>query len=473
MNPADAVRERAFQAVFQHLLEICEGAVAVDAQTRIVWMDDKYRTLLGIDPQHELIGRNIEEIIPSSLLFQVIESGKPMLLDLMPFGGRTFVVSRIPLRDDRGGVIGAIGFVLYDRPQYLKPLVQKFTRLQTDLETAQRELAGARAAKYSLAQFLGTSEPVRDVKRMARRAAQIESTVLLLGETGTGKELIAHAIHAASPRASRPMVAINVAAIPETLTEAEFFGVAPGAYTGAERRGRPGKFEIANGGTLFLDEIGDMPLPLQAKLLRVLQEREIEPLGSNKVIKVDVRIIAATSHDLEDLVARKQFRADLYYRLNVVAITLPPLRRRLADLESIAESILERLCQKYGTPVRELAPSAVAALTSHNWPGNVRELYNVLERACALSDHGILTDQDIVAVLPAAAAAPAAGTPAASVSKAETLADAVAAAERRAIAAALAESHGVKAEAARLLGISRATLYDKLEALGPASGQPT
>ena len=194
-----------------------------------------------------------------------------------------------------------------------------------------------------------------EVKRQARRAALSSSPVLLLGETGTGKELLAHAIHAASARAAGPLVSVNIAAVPDTLLEAEFFGVAPGAYTGADRKGRDGKFKLADGGTLFLDEIGDMPLALQPKLLRALQEGEIEPLGSNKVCRFDARVIAATSRDLAALVREGKFREDLYYRLNVLPIRVPPLRERRADIPALVEVLVEDIALRNGTAPLELS----------------------------------------------------------------------------------------------------------------------
>jgi transcriptional regulator with PAS, ATPase and Fis domain len=247
----------------------------------------------------DFVGHPVGEVVQNTQMDRVIRTGKPILIDLLSNKAGTFVVSRIPLRDDAGQVIGALGIVLFDHPETtLQPLIQKFAHLQRDLDDARRELASQRRTKYTLASFIGSSPPAVEVKRQARRAAASSSPVLLLGETGTGKELLAHAIHAASARAAGPLVSVNIAAVPDTLLEAEFFGVAPGAYTGADRKGRDGKFKLADGGTLFLDEIGDMPLPLQAKLLRALQEGEIEPLGSNKVVPFDARVIAATSRDL-------------------------------------------------------------------------------------------------------------------------------------------------------------------------------
>jgi transcriptional regulator with PAS, ATPase and Fis domain len=285
--------------------------------------------------------------------------------------------------------------------------------------------------------------------------------VLLLGETGSGKELLAHAIHAASARAARPFIGINLAAVPDTLIEAEFFGVAPGAYTGAERRGRDGKFKLADGGTLFLDEVGDMPLAVQAKLLRTLQDQEVEPLGSNQVIKVDVRVIAATSRDLAALVDEGRFRADLYYRLNVLPIRVPSLRERPTDLPALSEALLADIAVRTGMPQRELDAGALQLLAVQPWRGNVRELRNVLEQAAMRTDHVRLDAAAFADVLPPQTGERrAAPTP---------LPRAIAELERHSIRSALEATGGNKVSAARLLGISRATLYEKLAAMKQAS----
>ena len=336
----------------------------------------------------------------------------------------------------------------------LRPLIGKICATARPRCGAQR--SRERRPKYTFASFIGSSPAALEVKRQARRAAQLDTTVLLLGETGTGKELLAHAIHAASRRASNPFVGVNLAAVPETLLESEFFGVAPGAYTGADRKGREGKFKLADGGSLFLDEIGDMPLALQAKLLRALQEQEIEQLGSNKVVKVDVRVIAATSRDLKSLVERGLFREDLYYRLNVLPVRLPPLRGRLSDLEALCEDLLESIARRTGMPLRETTQSAIGALAAHDWRGNVRELRNVLEQATMFTDNVRLTADDFVTILPAAArrdAVPGGVRP---------LPQLVAELERSTIRSALEATRGNKVSAAKLLGISRATLYEKL-----------
>ncbi len=463
---AETVHGQAVTSLFRLFESICDGAITVDADSRIVWINDKYRALLGIAPADDVVGRPVEEVLPNSLMRSIVESGEPMLLDLMQFQDRWFVVTRIPVKEQNGRVIGAVGFVLFDRLNHLGPLVSKFTQLKADLAALQQELGQHRRSKYTFSQIVGSSPAMLEVKRKARRAAQLDTTVLLLGETGTGKELLAHAIHAASARARGPFVAVNMAAVPDTLIEAEFFGVAPGAYTGAERKGRDGKVKLASGGTLFLDEIGELPLHLQAKLLRALQEQEIEPVGSNRLIKVDVRVIAATSRDLKALVDQGRFRADLYFRLAVLPVELPPLRERLADLGALCEVLLEQIAFRLSIPQREMTADAIAALARYDWPGNVRELGNLLERACSMSDSLKLPADDfagLVAVRPTQQAA----------ADVRPLADSVADVERGAIRAALRATGGKKAPAARLLGVSRAKLYEKLARLEISSEIPT
>ena len=463
-NREAAVRGRALRTLLKLFDSLYEGAVAIDRDSRIVWMNDKYKALLGWNGTEPIEGRPIEEVIPNSMMRQVVETGQADLLDIFSVNSRQLVVSRVPLFDDAGEVSGALGIILYDRLQALRPIVSKFQRMQEDLASARRELAAQRRAKYSFSQFVGNSRIVRELKAQARRAAARDVTVLLYGETGTGKELLAHAIHAASPRADRPMVRVNAAAIPEHLLEAELFGTTPGAFTGAAAKARPGKFQLADGGTLFLDEVGDMPLSLQAKLLRVLQEREVEPLGSNTVMSVDVRVIAATSRDLKQMVDQGSFRADLYYRLNVLPLLLPPLRDRLADLGPLCEALLESMSAASGEPLPEITAEAIERLGRHHWPGNVRELGNVLQQAVARDERGPLTAEDFADLLPASSM-PAA-MPASRLGAVLPLRDAVANAEREAIMRALNAAGGVKLHAAKLLGISRAQLYEKLTSLG-------
>ncbi|RRD56602.1 AAA family ATPase [Comamonadaceae bacterium OH2545_COT-014] len=491
---AGGILALAARSMFDLFGSASQGMLLVDRDARVVWINEQYRRFLpalGFAREEDFVGHPVAGVVHNTLMHQVLASGQPILLDLLTNRAGTFVVSRIPLRDEAGAVIGALGIVLFDQPAAnLQPLIAKFARLQDELDAARRELArqrsrpsapGQRQARHSFASFIGSSSAAVAVKRQARRAAQSASPVLLLGETGTGKELLAHAIHAASARADGPLVSVNIAAVPDTLLEAEFFGVAPGAYTGAGSKGRTGKFKLADGGTLFLDEIGDMPPGLQAKLLRALQEGEIEPLGSNQIQPFDARIIAATSRDLPALVRAGRFREDLYYRLNVLPIHVPPLRARRADVPALVEALGDDMAQR-GTPAPELTPAALALLAAQHWRGNIRELRNVLEQAALASDGGLLDAPQLALVLrqsglhelaPAAplppagdtpdAAPPGAAPPDATHALLRPLAEQVAELEQRAIAAALAASGGNKLAAARRLGISRAKLYDRLE----------
>jgi transcriptional regulator with PAS, ATPase and Fis domain len=422
-------REVAMPLLFDHLNAQCEGTIAVNRQARIVWINDKYAEKVGIHDPLSVLGKEIEEVLPASRLREVVQNGQPSMLDLMAFGDEHFVVTRIPLRDEDGTLVGALGFVLFDRARHLQPVMAKYNQLQTQLAATQRELARARRARYTIAGFIGASAAASEVKRQARRAAQLDATVLLRGET------------------------------------------APGAFTGADRRGRAGKFELADGGTLFLDEIGDLPLPLQAKMLRVLQEQEVEPLGSNQVKALNVRVIAATHVDLEAKVAAGQFREDLYYRLNVLALRLPPLRERREDLPALIEHLLDDIASRSGQPPQELAEDALQLLQAQPWPGNVRELRNLLERAQLLSDSGPLGTNALrpllVDPLPAATATTAPiPIPAPEMAEVLPLADSVAAAERQAILSALAACNGNRTQAAERLGIARASLYNKLQVHG-------
>jgi transcriptional regulator with PAS, ATPase and Fis domain len=460
-SEAEHLLKVATESLLGHFADICEGAVIVDRQARVVWMNDSYPKRIGLANPSTAIGQAVESILPSSRMREVVETGHPIMLDIMDIGDESSVVARLPLRNSAGEVIGGIGLILLNDAMSLAPLVSRFNQLKLDFADSQRRLAEARRAKHTLSSIIGASDVCVALKQQARRAAGTRAPVLIQGETGTGKELLAQAIHNASLRADRAFVAVNIAAIPETLLESEFFGTAPGAYTGAERKGLDGKFKLADGGTLFLDEIGDMSGALQAKLLRVLQEGEFEALGSNRLTSVDVRIVAATSRDLKTEIDAGRFRPDLYYRLNVVTLSMPPLRDRLADLPLLCEHMMEALCRKLGLPLREISAEALQRLYQHSWPGNIRELQNVLERALMMSDGDALTLADIEAVLPAPAV-PLTPIGPAGLSLAEAVMDA----EKSAIRKALASCGGNKARTATELGISRTSLYEKLALLG-------
>jgi transcriptional regulator with PAS, ATPase and Fis domain len=453
------VRQLAIRSLFEIVEQSSEGTVIVDKDARIVWMNERYARRYGQPSAKAAVGQEVEKIIPGSLMRQVAQTGEPILLDMLDTPSGPLVVMRLPIHDAAGKVIGAIGFALFDQVTRLAPLVTRFTQIQQELAST-RSLLKARQAKYSFAHFIGTSARSLEVKRHARRAATTDSPVLLLGETGTGKELLAHAIHSASARANKPFVSVNCAAIPENLLEAEFFGTAPGAFTGADRKGRSGKLQLAEGGTLFLDEIGDMPLALQSKLLRVLQEKEFEPVGSNQMLRSDIRLIAATSLDLEDAVADGRFRADLYYRLSVLPIPVPPLRERLDDLPALCDAILEEL----GRGHFDLTVEAFALLGSHAWPGNIRELRNVLERSALLSDEPLLTAAALRTAIGRFSPLPASKV--LNIGGDQDFYSARAAFERQLIEESLAAHHGNVVEAAKRLGLGRSTLYKKMVALG-------
>ncbi|GAB6851861.1 sigma-54-dependent transcriptional regulator [Paraburkholderia kururiensis] len=309
-------------------------------------------------------------------------------------------------------------------------------------------------------QLLGVSEAMRDVQKRIGRAAATNSTVLITGETGTGKEVAARVLHRASARAGGPFVAVNCAAIPDDLLESELFGHARGAFTGAQSD-RAGRFEEAHGGTLFLDEVGDMPLAMQAKLLRVLQERQVTRLGTNRVVTVDVRVVAATHRDLPSMVAAGTFRQDLLFRLDVIPLHMPPLRERVADILPLAEHFLSSASS--GTQRKHLSADAQRLLATFAWPGNVRELANAVERASALAPGQVLTREDFGFLSAAKGGADDAIPP----DLLELpLTQAVARLERALIVHALAASGGNRAEAARKLGISRQSLYTRMTSLG-------
>jgi two-component system, NtrC family, response regulator len=316
--------------------------------------------------------------------------------------------------------------------------------------------------RYRFPSIIGDSAELHGVFEVVKRAAPTVATVLILGESGTGKELIAQAIHEESPRKDKPFIKVNCAALSETLLESELFGHERGSFTGAVGR-KEGRFELANGGTLFLDEIGEISLGLQVKLLRVLQQREFERVGGTQTLKVDVRLVAATNRDLGAAVKAGRFREDLYYRLNVVAVTLPPLRNRKGDIAALVSHFMEKYTKAYGKTVTGLAPGMLNALLSHDWPGNVRELENVVERAIVLSTGETLTSDDLPPALRGArpAANDAGLIPGATMEQIE----------REAILRTLEMVKGSTTKAAEVLGISVRKIQYRLKEYGLTSGQ--
>ncbi len=335
-------------------------------------------------------------------------------------------------------------------------------------ERGRRERAEEQAAylrevverKFQVDEIVGSSPAMKAVFNQIRKVAPSDAAVLITGESGTGKELVARAIHRNSPRAKGPFVTVNCGALAEGVLESELFGHEKGAFTGAVRR-RKGRFELGHSGTLLLDEVGEVPTGTQVKLLRVLQEKTLERVGGEETIRVDVRIIAATNRDLQQQVAEGRFREDLFYRLHVIPIHMPPLRERPGDIVELARFFLSRLCEDRGMPPRELTPDAEELLLSYHWPGNVRELENVMERALVLAEGPRIQSTDLP-VLAAPEAARYISLPEGDPPLTETLQ----ALERQLILRALSRAEGVKVEAARRLGIKESALYYKLEKYG-------
>ena len=450
------------RALVRTLEEVLSGAgewmAVVDAGGIVTMISEEYAEFNGTTVA-EAVGKHVTEVIENTRMHIVAKTGVPEIAERQTIRGREMIVNRIPLRDgDR--IIGAYGRVIFKTVEQLRELASKMNLLESKVRYYEEELTHLRGARYTFASIVGEGPAASAAKAEAERASRTDSTVLLRGETGTGKELFAHAIHAAGARRAGPFIKLNCAAVPAELLESELFGYEEGAFTGARRGGKPGKFELASGGTLFLDEIGDMPLPMQAKLLRALQEREVDRLGGTASRRVDLRLISATSRNLEELVGQGAFRADLYYRVNVIPIRVPPLRERLEDLRAISEAFLAGLAADTGEPKKRVSAELLEILRAHPWPGNVRELQNVLERAVAMSRGEVLLPEQIPAHLlrdaPGARKELAPGS----------LASARAGAERAAIVAALGTAGGNRSKAAAMLRIHRVKLYEKMKRLG-------
>ena len=389
------------RALVRTLEEVLAGAgewmVVVDANGIVTMISEEYAEFNGTTVA-EAVGKHVTEVIENTRMHVVAKTGVAEIGERQTIHGRSLIVNRIPLKDgDR--VIGAYGRVVFKTVEQLRELASKMNLLESKVKYYEEELTHLRGARYTFGSIVGAGAAITAAKEEAERASRTDSTVLLRGETGTGKELFAHAIHAAGSRRAGPFIKLNCAAVPAELLESELFGYEEGAFTGARRGGKPGKFELAAGGTLFLDEIGDMPLPMQAKLLRVLQEKEVDRVGGTGSRRVDLRLIAATGRNLEEMVGQGTFRADLYYRVNVIPIRIPPLREHPEDLGAIAEAFLARLSADTGEPNRRLSAEVLDILRAYPWPGNVRELQNGLERAVAMSPREVLRPEHFPAHL--------------------------------------------------------------------------
>ncbi|WP_018923536.1 sigma 54-interacting transcriptional regulator [Salsuginibacillus kocurii] len=456
---------KAFSSSSKHNAEILsvvletayEGVAVVDADANIQKMNEAYRNFLGIKPDEDVNGRSVTEVIENTQLHKTVETGIPERGKTQIIQGQKMIVHRIPIWKDNH-VIGAIGMLIFEGVTDLYRILENATQIQTAASPAKEIVAsGQNRKKYTFENMIGESSALQVSKSKARKAAQTKATVLITGESGTGKEMFAQSIHNMSKREEASFVSINCAAIPEQLLEAELFGYEEGAFTGAKKGGQPGKFEIANGGTLFLDEIGDMPLQMQTKMLRVLEEEEVVRVGGSHFIPLDVRIIAATNQDLAEKIKSGEFREDLYYRLHVIRIQIPPLRNRKADIPDLIEYHVQTAAKKHQVSPKLLEKKAMSALMSYEWPGNIRELVNVVEQLLTLVDTDKIRHQDLPDYLQAHENSIEAGTNLPPIKKERGEH------EKAVIEAALAEAEGNKTKAAKQLGIHRTTLYKKIK----------
>lgn len=440
----------------REILELLyDGVIMIDHQGIITMMNQTYCEFLGVKVE-DVIGKHVTQVIENTRMHIVIKTGQSEIGSFMQVRNKNIIVMRSPIWKD-GRVVGAIGKVLYTDINELKTLVQRLNVAESKLDFYKQELKKVRGAKYSFDQIIGEHEQMKEVKALAIKVAGSRSTVLIRGESGTGKELFAHAIHEASKRSDGPLVCLNCAAIPANLLEAELFGFEEGAFTGAKRGGKSGKIEQAHGGTLFLDEVGDMPLNMQVKLLRVIQEKEVSRIGSTQINQVDIRLISATNRPLEEMVEKGEFREDLYYRLNVFNIWIPPLRERGLDIMTTAHLILGKLNNELGKSISGFHPDVEELFLRYHWAGNVRELQNVIERALHIADNGprICLEHLPPYLLDHVES----HTHVTSFSLEEEIKKA----EITAITRALKASEGNRSHAADLLGIHRASLYRKME----------
>lgn len=437
-----------------------ESLILVDKDGIVRYVSRSAAEFYQVDDQ-QIVGSHILKLNPESRLPDVIKSGHAEVGSVLRMKGKERIIARIPLRDSQGNIMGAFAKLVFWHTDRLKELVRQTEVLEERLTYYEKELQNLYSSRYNLQLVVGESPPIQDAKLVATQAAQSDLSLLITGETGTGKDLIAHSVHRMSARHDKPFVKVNCGAIPQELFESELFGYQAGAFTGASQKGKPGKFELADGGTIFLDEIGEMPLVMQVKLLRVIQEQEVERLGATSPLKLSFRVIAATNRDLKAMMKTGAFRQDLYYRLNIFHLHTPALREIRQDIPRLAYHILSGLrTGKRSLPAR-ISPEAMQRLAAYDWPGNVRELKNALERAAAVAGGDTLR----VEHLPPdfldnfTQAPPEEGPP-------PPLKLAKAEAEKRAIERALKFTGGNRTLAAELLGIHRTGVHQKMKKYG-------
>lgn len=446
--------------LFEGLIENPHTAyVIIDRKGMITLMNKTMMSALKLHREN-VIGKYILDVVPDSKLPEIISTGRTDKADICAIlPGRDVIVDRMPIIKD-GEIIGAIAHSVIMDMAEVKHLIQRLQETQQELNIYKDEICSIYKAKWQFNNLIGNNLEFFNIVTMAQQFSQTSSTLLITGESGTGKELFAQSIHNASPRSAGPFIRINCAALPENLLESELFGYAEGAFTGAKKGGKPGKFELANGGTIFLDEIGDMPMNMQTKLLSVLQERVIERVGGTTPIQINARVIAATNRDLEDMVAKHEFRDDLYYRLNVVQLKLPPLRKRMDDLPMLVSNLIIKLNKKLGTSVDRVTAEAMELLQNYSWPGNIRELENLLERAINLAHmnfHDSIQPADFPSLYDSKPVQNSLY-----IDESKTLTEKIDDIEKELIIQTLEKTNDNKSQAAKLLGIHSSALYRKL-----------
>lgn len=430
------------------------GVIVADHKGVVIYINETYAKFLEIDPQSQ-IGKHASELGVNSRLHIVARTGQAEINYPHQLKDRGYLVQRIPIKE-KGKLIAVLGLVLFDSASTASNLAEQVSIMESKLNLYENELLSLRSSRYTVDSIVGVSSSITALKRHILKAAATTLPVIITGESGTGKELLAQAIHHASSRRPFPLVRVNCAAIPKDLFESELFGYERGAFTGARQRGKPGKFELAHHGSMFLDEIGDLPLEMQPKLLRVLEEKEFERIGGNRIIKADFRLLAATNHDLEQMLNDKVFREDLFYRLNVVALPIPPLRERKEDILPIAHHLIEQIRNDAGIGPVQLSSDTKAVLLEYDWPGNVREMSNVLERAVFFIENDTIRATDLPPYLYRQGANPAP-------SSEKSLKYVQDEAEIDAIRSALKATGYNKAQASARLGIHRSLLYKKMK----------
>lgn len=450
--------------IFEHLLSNpYDGMTVIDADAIVRFISPVHEAFFNHQPG-EAIGKPVEKVIENTRLHTILKSRRPEIGHTQKMRGANRIVSRTPIfRDEQ--LMGAIGRVMFKGPEQVAELSQRIKSLENEVDFYRREAEAVRRNDNGIDSLLGNSSRMQDLRKDIIRVAPLDVPVMLMGESGVGKELVAQALHRLSSRRVNTIVMVNAAALPATLVESELFGYSSGAFTGGRQQGHSGKFEQANHGTLFMDEIGDMPLEVQAKLLRVLQDGVIDKLGSTKPVNVDFRLITATNRNIEEMIEQNSFRLDLYYRISPVVLRVPPLRERLEDIPMLAEHFLIDFAKRHGRKPCQMDPAAIDWLMTQSWPGNVRQLKHDLERAAIFDTDGMITPADFTNKLSGNGVNSDAVDPLVGPvenSPGVTMTEQMARLETRLIAQAMQRHGGNKKKVAEDLGVSRTYLYKKL-----------